>query len=88
MAEDERRFPIVDSTVIANALRRLTEPPHVHIWDILGVSPVPARPIHPRIQAPNTTIVLLRCRTCNWPETSELDGVWTEEQIRKASKNE
>lgn len=82
-------FPILDQTVLANALRRMSEVPHVHMWEILGVwSPAqPNAPVHPRVaasRASSITVVLLRCRTCNWPETSELDGIWTEEQIRKA----
>jgi hypothetical protein len=85
MAEEgsQPRFPIVDQTVIANALARLTEPPHVHRWEILGIQRPARRAPHPRIPDSNTTIVLLRCRTCNWPETSELDGMWTEEQVRE-----
>jgi hypothetical protein len=69
------------------ALQKLTELPHVHKWDILGVWR-PTRPAHPRMPNSNTTTVLLRCRVCNWPETSELNGMWTEDQIRKASSNE
>jgi hypothetical protein len=78
----QRSFPIVDQTVIANALARLSEPPHVHRWEILGVWR-PPQPAHPRMQANAITIVLLRCRVCNWPETSELSGVWSEERVRE-----
>jgi hypothetical protein len=67
--------------------KQQTELPHVHVWETLGIWR-PTQPIHPRIRADYTTTVLLRCVTCHWPETSELDGIWTEEQVRKASSNE
>lgn len=54
---------------------------HVHNWDILGVKPETPRNIHPRDTRGAYTIVLVRCKECNWPETTELDGLWTKDQI-------
>ena len=69
--------------ILAQIIWRLTEEAHQHRWDILGVYIPPAtRPIHPRLLGTETiTLVLLRCQECNWLQTIELDGHWTEEQI-------
>lgn len=60
--------------------------PHLHVWDILGVRnpPAPRVPVHPRMTDYPThiTIVLIRCQECNFPQTIELDGLWTESQIK------
>jgi hypothetical protein len=55
---------------------------HVHMWEILerwSPSEVP----HPRLQAGRVTYVLIRCKACDLPQTVELDGVWTLEQLLK-----
>jgi len=79
--------PVVLAHIIAEAIRDLTENTHIHTWDILGVQNPPKRPIHPRNTVWPTTIILIRCRECNLPQTEELDGTWTEEQV-KAKINE
>ena len=58
--------------------------PHLHVWDILGVwnSIEPARPAHPRNPPDRTTQVLIRCQECNFPQTVELEGIWTEAQLK------
>lgn len=56
---------------------------HVHIWDILD-SQLPQSPIHhPRIGATVVTLVLVRCKTCNLPQTVELEGRWLLQDILK-----
>jgi hypothetical protein len=55
---------------------------HVHIWDILDVWS-PPEVHHPRLGTERVTHVLIRCKTCNLPQTIELDGVWTLEQLLK-----
>lgn len=56
---------------------------HVHIWNILEVQ-IPQAPVHhPRIGATKVTIVLIKCKVCNLPQTIELDEHWTLEQILK-----
>ena len=55
--------------------------PHTHRWDILGVKPESQPAIHPRMNFRPFTVVLVRCLDCGWPETTELDGLWTEAQI-------
>jgi hypothetical protein len=70
---------------IIGAFQVMASNAHVHMWDILGVK-LPASPIHPRMPASSTTTVLLKCRGCQWPATTELDGIWTKEQVRKASE--
>lgn len=59
----------------------LSDKYHVHRWDILGVKPEASAAIHPRMNFRPFTVVLVRCRECGWPETTELDGLWTEAQI-------
>jgi hypothetical protein len=55
-------------------------PAHVHIWDILDVQTPPAT-LHPRLSGNTITFVLIRCKECNVPQTLELEGTWTLEQI-------
>jgi hypothetical protein len=55
---------------------------HVHTWDILERWSPPDAP-HPRLRAERVTYVLIRCKTCNLPQTIELMGVWTLEQLLK-----
>jgi len=83
--------PIVFAHVIAEAIRELIEESHLHEWEILGVYNPPSRPvIHPLApMAVPSTFVLIRCGYCNLPQSIELEGVWTEEQVmKKIIKNE
>ena len=59
---------------------------HYHVWDILGIYKPPG-PVHPRAIR-QTTIVLLRCSGCNLPDTIDLDGQWTIDQIRARLEEE
>jgi hypothetical protein len=58
------------------------QPEHVHMWEILERWS-PAEPAHPRLRAERVTYVLVRCKTCDLPQTVELSGVWTLEQLLK-----
>jgi hypothetical protein len=58
------------------------EPVHVHIWEILDRWSPPDAP-HPRLRMERVTHVLIRCKTCNLPQTIELMGIWTLEQLLK-----
>jgi hypothetical protein len=70
-------------------------PAHVHIWDILDVQAT-VQSYHPRVNMNPVTFVLIKCRECNLPQTIELTGTWTLDQVRhqaavaeaKASGNE
>jgi hypothetical protein len=58
-------------------------PAHVHIWDILDVQ-IPDKTLyHPRLNQTAITVVLIRCKECDLPQTIELQGTWTLEQILK-----
>ena len=57
---------------------------HVHKWEILDVWHPNQSMTHPRVAFHATTHVLVRCTECNFPNTVELQGQWTLEQIRKA----
>lgn len=83
MSEEEK--PAIDLAAIAEAVRLATASAHIHMWNIIGVRP-PSGPIHPRLANTQTTVVLLKCTECGLPETVELIGSWTEEQVRKASE--
>jgi hypothetical protein len=54
---------------------------HVHIWGILDVWQQPERQYHPQIRPRDITVVLIRCKDCNFPQTIELQGTWTLEQL-------
>jgi len=61
---------------------------HQHVWDIIDVyAPSVYRPAHPRVnRPPDVTQVLVICQGCHLPQTVELDGSWSREQImRKAT---
>lgn len=78
------------SQVIAETLQLIAESAHVHRWAILGVwnSPV-NRPVHPRLLGNmQTTIALVRCQECGVPETTELEGIWTLEQLTASARIE
>ena len=57
---------------------------HEHDWDIVGTwQPEVQRPIHPRMQGTvPETYVLIVCKICHLPQTIELAGKWTTEQVR------
>jgi hypothetical protein len=57
---------------------------HDHVWEILGVTePEPNRgPRHPLVAARPSTLVLVRCTICQARDIWELEGHWTEEQVR------
>jgi hypothetical protein len=62
---------------------------HEHDWDVVDTwRPETQRPIHPRMQgAIPSTYVLIVCKICHLPQTIELEGIWTTEQVRdKASE--
>ena len=89
LAEDARVASIT-AEVFRQALAAIAQDAHVHVWDILDIkrtSPA-GRPAHPRMPMATETIVLIRCRGCNLPESVSLDGDWTEEQIRKGVESE
>jgi hypothetical protein len=56
---------------------------HVHVWTILDVWRPATEAYHPRLIQSNITVVLVKCKTCELPQTIELQGVWTLEQILK-----
>jgi hypothetical protein len=60
---------------------------HQHEWNPVDVFSVRnSKPAHPRMaQDTPSTIVLLVCESCRYPQTIELDGVWTIEQVRGQS---
>jgi len=73
------------------AVRRLGDrllSPHEHDWDLVDTWQHPARqPIHPRIQtAIPSTFVLAICKGCHMPQSIELEGQWTIEQVRGQSE--
>jgi hypothetical protein len=57
---------------------------HVHTWDILDVWRQSERQYHPQIQPRPITVVLVKCKTCELPQTIELQGVWSLEQLLKS----
>jgi hypothetical protein len=57
-------------------------PAHVHIWDILDVMNPASQAYHPRINMNPVTFVLVKCSECHIPQTIELQGTWTLEQVR------
>jgi hypothetical protein len=57
------------------------EPVHIHIWDILDRWTPETSP-HPRLRTGRVTIVLIQCKICNLPQTIELEGTWTLQQLR------
>jgi hypothetical protein len=69
------------------AFQRIARNAHVHVWDIIEVWQ-PPRPPHPRMMADRITIVLVRCRTCDLPETVELSGNWTLEEITRKGERD
>jgi hypothetical protein len=56
---------------------------HVHMWEILDVWRPATEAYHPRIPQSQVTIVLIKCRTCELPQTVELQGVWSLGQVLK-----
>jgi hypothetical protein len=87
---DDAKVASATAEVLRQALLAIAQNAHVHVWDILDIKRVnPAgRPAHPRMVQATETIVLIRCRGCLLPETVNLDGDWTEEQIRKGVESE
>lgn len=88
MSAEEEATAII--TALREQIKQVQEQwqPHVHRWDILGIWTPPGRPVHPRDTSTAYTVVLIKCRECDLPDTTSLDGTWTEEQIRKASDGE
>jgi len=91
---DPERSGLADSVeflaqVIIAAIRDLTEEAHLHEWDILAVYNLPSRPArHPLMPGSiATTFVLIRCGYCHIPQTVELEGEWTEEQVKQGLTN-
>ena len=59
---------------------------HVHKWETLDIwHPVFSN--HPQLRTPAVTIVLVRCRVCEIPQTIELKGTWTLQQILQKGKD-
>jgi hypothetical protein len=87
LAEDAR-VASATAEVLRQALAAIAQNAHVHEWDILGTWKPAGRPVHPRSVQMAETVVLVRCRGCGLPETVNLDGDWTEEQIRKRVESE
>jgi hypothetical protein len=76
-------FPLWDS--MKDSLKRmLSGSNHQHDWDIVDTwEPTVQRPVHPRMQgAIPATFVLVICKGCHLPQTVELEGKWTAEQLR------
>jgi len=62
-------------------------PSHVHKWNVLDVwHPTPGL-VHPRIKQEYQTFVLIRCDVCQIPQTIELKGTWTMEQILQKGRD-
>jgi hypothetical protein len=77
------------ATAIYELISELRGNSHDHQWDILGVNePEPAppgRPRHPLAPfARPATLVLAGCTICQARDIWELEGTWTEEQVRGA----
>lgn len=83
-AEETADDPVMAlAHVIAVAFQELVGEAHQHQWDFMGIWNPEGRPVHPRLLGNQaTTVVLMHCKTCNWPETIELHGIWTIEQVR------
>lgn len=97
MPETPEGWPAVgDPAVLVEATRKLyedvfskaTSNAHVHQWDIIGVWTPPNRAIHPRDSLTLYTVVLIKCNKCGWPETINLEGIWSEDKIREQTKGE
>src|SRR5215469_17355864 len=54
---------------------------HHHTWDIIDVWH-PSQPNHPQMKPVVTTIVLMICQICHIPQTEELAGNWTLQQVK------
>jgi len=59
---------------------------HIHRWEILDIWFPIEYPPHPRIKQEKQTVILIRCRTCELPQTVELQGTWTMEQVLQPGK--
>jgi len=87
MGEPEffQRKPELSAEQIASAMlltfQEIAENSHIHRWDIIGVWK-PNRPVHPRIQDGVITVVLVKCSECGLPQTVNLGGDWSEEQVK------
>jgi hypothetical protein len=57
---------------------------HFHIWDILEVWIPNEVEYHPRIMSAPKTITLLMCKVCHLPYTTQLNGKWSLQQLRRA----
>ena len=57
---------------------------HTHTWDLLEIWIPDDVQYHPRIAPSPKTVVLMICKTCNLPQTAELKGKWTLQQLRNA----
>jgi hypothetical protein len=55
---------------------------HEHDWKINGVEEPGNKPVHPMLSWTPITRVLLECKQCHWLEVQELEGKWTEEQVK------
>ena len=62
---------------------------HQHEWDVVDTwRPEQRQPIHPRMQGTvPSTFVLVICKLCHLPETIELEGIWTTEQVRGQARS-
>lgn len=60
---------------------------HEHEWEIVDTWRPASTPVHPRMQADvPSTFVLVVCKICHFPQTTELDGKWTTDQVRGISE--
>lgn len=64
---------------VTEAIQHVQLPPE-HAHDLAAIDVY-----HPRRvpMQPETTVVLFGCKTCEWVETSTLDGTWSTEQITR-----
>lgn len=84
MSEHPSEFPIWDT--MKEKIHYLFDSRHEHDWDLVDVWHPTGQPIHPRDRVSMPfTIVLIICRQCHYPQTMELDGVWTIEQLRSTT---
>lgn len=76
----------VEASDIIQSIREMVEAEHVnehvHDWHINGVEEPDMSRINPMLRGAPITRVLLQCTGCHWLEVQELEGKWTEEQVR------
>lgn len=72
------------------ALRDKVLSPHEHDWRVVDTWQQESRqPIHPLSPlATPSTFVLMVCQGCHVPQSIELEGKWTIEQVRSRSEQQ